>query len=73
MLRTVAWREARHAGDEIRESASFVRARRDASDKIDGLPQRARPFYSPDPPCLQHIKLKRALLATHREFPPCGG
>ena len=64
----------RPVGDEIRQWVSFVSASRDSSDKIDGLPQPARPFHSPDPPCLQHIKLKRALLATHREFPqPAAG
>jgi hypothetical protein len=59
----------RHVGDEIRQPDSFARARQDISDKIDGLPQRARPFYSFDPRWLQHIKLKSSLLAAHGKLP----
>ena len=55
---------------EIRQPDSFAaRARRDISDKTDGLPQRARPFRSLDLLRLQHIKLKSALLAAHGQLP----
>src|SRR5215467_4480054 len=58
-----------HVGDEIRQPDSFARARREISYKIEGLPQRTRPFRSLDPLWLQHIKLKSALLAAHGELP----
>ena len=46
---------SRHVGDEIRKPDSFARARLKISDKIDALPQRARPFHSLDPLWLQHV------------------